>query len=341
VEPSGDAAKEGTACGEYLERLLTSQSIGTHAENGVPFDDDMKYYATDVANDITSDAASEVLCETRIDWGTRSGTVIRGQYDASFVGIDGALYVDDLKYGWKIVEVKENWQLIAYAIGEVIRRNTYFETIVLRIHQPRPHHEDGPTREWKITYEELLAYKEQIEVRMEQRVAGGLSLVTGPHCQYCSAVATACPAISKAFYHSVDVVHEFLQDDITNDELSAQLQLIDRVADIMKIKKSSLEDLAIHKIKNGEIIPNYVSDSKMSDRKWKKEISPDLISMLTGIDISEKIMLSPAKAEKCGVNKKLVAQMVDRHQLGRKLKYKKHSDAGNAIFGGEDPNVKK
>jgi len=114
---AGEAGKEGTAAGEYLEAMLTGKPIGISASNGVYITDDMKFYLTPIAQDVISRAASPILCEQRIDWQTQSGIWIRGRYDMAFVDKQGRLCIEDLKYGWGIVEVKENWQLIGYAIG--------------------------------------------------------------------------------------------------------------------------------------------------------------------------------------------------------------------------------
>lgn len=332
------AAKEGTAAGEYLRALLERRPPGTHASNGVAFDDDMLFYLLPIANEIDQLAASEVLCEQRIDWMTRSGILIAGQYDASYVGKDGALYVDDLKYGFGVVEVKPNWQLLGYAIGEALRRQQAFEKIVLRIHQPRAHHEDGTTRAWVLTWEELLEYKEQIESRMADIAAGLKDLVTSEKCKYCPAAASACPAISKAFHHGIDVIHHFLQDDISEKELSRQLDLIGRVNDVLKIKKDSLEQLAVSRIKGGKIIPGYLTEASYGDRKWKSGITADVVKALTGKRIVKEEMLSPAQAEKAGVHKEFVNALVDRHFIGQKLKKKDASDLGNRIFGKVAPS---
>jgi len=123
------AAEQGTAAGEYLEKLLTNRPMGSTASNGVYFDDDMKFYTTPIYEDVMSRAADQVLCETRIDWETSSGIMIKGQYDIAFVDKEGRLCIEDLKYGWGIVEVKENWQLLGYAIGEVIKRGKPFQEI--------------------------------------------------------------------------------------------------------------------------------------------------------------------------------------------------------------------
>lgn len=339
-EPPGEAAKEGTACGEMLQCNLEGRDPGTHATNGVMFDSDMKFYTENFANDIRSRAASKVLCEQRCDWQTRSGIMIRGQSDVTYIDASNRLCIDDLKYGWNIVEVKDNWQLLGYAIGEVIRRNIMFEQIVLRIHQPRPHHELGPTREWILSYSELLSYKERIEERMMEIVAGRQDLVTSNHCRYCPA-ATVCPAFNKAFYRGVEVVHEFVQDSIDEKELAFQLDLITRVKEVMKIKEDSLRSLAIARIGGGKVIPGYVTEQNFGHRKWNNKIDPKTIEILTGKNIMKAPeMLSPAQAELAGVPKEFVASFVERPPLGQKLVKKDNSDIGNQIFGTNQPTEK-
>lgn len=334
------SAEEGTAAGEYLERLLTNLDLPTHAKNGVAFSDDMKFYASEIAENIKKKAQSEILCEQKIDWQTRSGIWIKGKYDASYVS-DGKLYIDDLKYGWVHVEVKENWQLLGYAIGEVIRRQQAFDRIVLRIHQPRPHHEDGPTREWEISYEQLLDFKEKIEGRMEKIATGFAELVTSQKCKYCPAAAYACTAFNRAVYTGIDyVLSDFKQDDINEKEISFQLNLLDRASEVLKIKYDSIKQLAVDRIKNGAIVPGYMCESSYGDRTWKSEISPEVIETLTGKKIVETVMLSPAKAEKLGVPKELVKNFVDRKFLGQKLVRKDSTKLAEKFFGKEEPKWK-
>jgi len=330
-EESSDAAREGTAAGELLERILTGQDIGTHARNDYPFDEDMMFYTKPIAQQIIDNAQSEINCEKRIDWQTRSGIWIRGQFDISYIA-NGNLHIEDLKYGWGPVEVFENWQLLGYAIGEVMRRQMFFDKIVMRIHQPRPHHEDGPTRTWTLTYNELLGYKERIEKRTDEIAAGDKTLVTSPKCKYCPA-AVACPAMSKAFYRGVEIVHEFVQDNIDDKELSFQLDLVTRVSELIKIKSDSLKALAVDRLKKGAIIPNYVTEPSYGDRKWQKKVNPEMMQILSGFDLIEKNMMSPAKAEKLGVPKDLVNALVDRHFLGLKIVKRNPNSLGEKIFG--------
>lgn len=335
--PGGDAAKEGTAAGEYLQSLLENKSIGLTASNGVYIDEDMKFYLEPIAKDIYRRTTTQVLCETRIDWQTRSGFIIKGQYDIAFVDHHGRLCIEDLKYGWGIVDVKENWQLIAYAIGEVIRRGQAFPEISLKIHQPRPHHEEGSTREYIMSYNELLEYKEKIEVRMQELADGLKTLTTSKHCKYCSGAAEACPAFSRLFYRALEISTEFFQDSLTEEEISRQLDQIKRAEEVIKIKSDSLVELGVSRIKKGKIIPGYIQVDKFGYRTWKKNVTPEALNLMTGFDVIEKTVMSPAKAEKLGISKELVKQLTECKLTGVKLEKKDSSDVGNKIFGTNNP----
>jgi hypothetical protein len=329
------AAEEGTAAGEYLQYLLENNMMeptATHAKNGVRFDDDIKFFMREQAEMIRERAqGNNIRCEQRIDWKSRSGILISGSYDVGYA-VDDTLYIDDLKYGWGIVEVKGNWQLLGYAIGEVIRRGQAFKKIVLTIRQPRPHHELGPIREWVLTYDDLLQWKEKIDYRLDQIANGDQTLTTSDRCKYCPAGAV-CPALSKAMYKSVEVVNEFIQDNIDDKELSAQLDLLARVTEVLKIRTDSLNALAIDRVKHGRVIPNYITEARYGDRKWKSSVTPQVVEALTGKRITTEQMLSPAQAEKVGIPKQFVAEMVDRHFLGQKLVRKDGSKLGDQIFG--------
>lgn len=335
---TNDAPEEGTAAGEYLQRLLEKKPIGQIAENGIFFNDDIKFFVNPIYEDILNRTVEPVLCETRIDWQTSSGIWIRGQYDAAFVDDKGRLCIEDLKYGWGIVEVEENWQLLGYAIGEVIRRGKAFTEISLKIHQPRPHHEDGPTREWLLTYTELLGYKDKIEKRMQEIVDGNRTLQTSDKCKYCEGAAEACPAFNRLFYRSIEVSTEFLQDYITDEEVARQLDIVKRAEEVLKIKRDSLNNLGTSRIKEGKIIPGYITTNKYSNRVWKKGISPEAIKLMTGKEVMEKSLMSPAKIERLGISKDFINKLTERRLTGVKLEKKDASDLGNKIFGTTNPN---
>jgi len=298
----------------------------------------MDFHLTPIFKDIMSRASDKVLCEQRIDWQTPSDIMIKGQYDISFVNLDGDLCVEDLKYGWGIVEVFENWQLLAYAIGEVIRRGQAFQHIHLTIHQPRPHHEDGESRTWTVTYDELLDYKDRIETRLMDISKGENTLQTNPKCKYCMGAGEACPAFSRLFYRALEVSTEFFQDSINDDELADQLDQIKRAEEVIKIKKDSLFALGSSRIKAGKIIPGYVQVASYGNRAWKKGISPEVLKVMTGKNLIKETFMTPAQAEKMGVPRSLVSGITEKFFKGNKLEKKDSTEVGNKIFGNDNPN---
>ena len=334
--PDSEVAKEGTAFGEMVEYKLTGKKYSTHATNNFPFDNDMEFFSNDIVDEVSSTKqGSPVTCEERVDWQTNSGIWIKGAYDISFAFGD-TLYVDDVKYGWALVNPENNWQLISYAIGIVIQTGKSYDEIVMRIHQPRPHHEDGTTREWRISYAKLLELKEVIENRMTEVAAGIDDLATSTNCRYCPAAAS-CPAVSKAYFRSLEEIHNFVQDDISDAELSFQLDLYKRMQDIFKVRKDSLEALALDRLNNNKLVPNYSIKKSYSNRSWSKGIDADYIKMMTNVDITKVEMLSPAQAEKKGVSKTLVAELTKRFEKGSKLERGDTSELGDKIFG--NPNA--
>lgn len=340
-EEAGQPAKDGTACGELLSEMIRQRTpnpkFGPYATNGVFLDQDMWFYARSTYAEILSGAkGSLVETEERIDWMTQAGVTIRGQFDISY-GVADTLFVEDLKCGWGIVDVKENWQLIGYAIGQCFRLYQKHQwlpkTIVFKIHQPRPYHPDGRIRTWGISFEELMQYKDQIEQRMLAYVNGDKTLQTSQKsCKYCPGL-TSCPAMHKSVYKSVDVALTDWEDKVmSNEDVSFELGLLTRASEMIELKLKSLTQLATHRLGNGQIIPGYAYESELGDRKWHDNVTVDVIKAMSGKDITRTDMLSPNQAEKAGVPRKLVAQLTSRSQKGLKLVKKNVEEEANKIL---------
>lgn len=302
------AAEAGTAAGELLQAMLEQRNIKpqvhTHATNGVRFDEDMFFYLTPIAETLLA-TGFKILCETRIDFMTYSGILLRGQYDISYYDeANRTLYVEDLKYGYGIVNVKENWQLLAYAIGEMARLHREGKVIpefyVFRIHQPRAWTQEGTTRTWSINHTELMKYHGKIEARFSEIAQGCGSLQTGAGCKYCKA-STVCPAFNQAYHNGLDVIlNDWTQDNMSEADIAKQLDLANRAVELAKIRIKSLTQLGVMRIKEGKVIPGKKLEDSYGHRKWKHIVTPESFKHLTGVDITKQTLLSPSDAEKIG-----------------------------------------
>ena len=315
-KPAGEDAANGTAFGELVRHIqMGTNPIPKVASNGVYFDDEMYFHAPIIAKRIPSRATSEI----KVGWKTNSGIIVQGSYDFSY-HTDDTLFVEDVKYGYGIVDVVKNWQLIVYAIGEVIRLNKVFPNIVFKIHQPRPYHEDGDCREWRFTYQELLEYKEEIEKQAMRIARNEKQFVTSDKCKYCPGVAFECVAFNRAFNNAVDVVlNDTLATGITEQEIASQLNVMERIKDIFKIKKDAVEELAKQRIANGKALPGYMVKPVNGHREWKKGVTPESIKAMCGIDITKREVLSPAQAEQAGVPEVLMTHFAQSPIKGQKL----------------------
>ena len=95
--------------------------------------------------------------------------------------------------------------------------------------------------------------------------------------------------------------------------------------------------MAVDRLNNNGLIPYYSIKKSYGNRTWGKGVNAEFIEMMTNIDINQSKMLSPAQAEKKGVNKKLVEQLTKRFEKAPKLERGDTTELGNKIFG--DPNA--
>lgn len=339
AQEEGEPAREGTAIGELLSEMIRQKTnkprIGATATNGFFLSDEMWFYARQTYQDILErSGGAEISTEERIDWMTESGILIRGQYDICYFK-NHTLYIEDLKYGWGLVEVKENWQLLGYAIGKLLQLNRVGidpQRINFTIHQPRPYHEDGQIREWSISVYELLDYMTRINKRLLDFVGGDKTLTTGKSCKYCEGV-TVCPAFNRLFYNSIDVaLTEWREDVMNNDMISKKLDVLQRASEALKIKQDSLKSLAIMRLQANQIVPGYSYEMKYGDRKWKDGVTAEAIKIMTGVDVTKVDMMSPNQAEKAGVNKKITSQLVTKAVKGVDLVKKDITEEAKKIF---------
>lgn len=331
-EPQEDSeqAREGTAFHELLEAKFKGHPFAAAATNMYFFDQDMFYFADKILPMIPENAEAEVEVEYKA-----SNTTIKGHVDYNWEEDGGdTLVVMDIKYGHRVVEVENNWQLIGYALGIMIAKQRSYSKIVMRIIQPRAHHSLGWTRDVSMTNEQALEYYNQLTVAMQNYEAGKFVFQTSDKCRYCAGVGGKCTAFNQAFYNAVDVVkYEPFEDNLTNDQLQYMLGLYDRVKDIFKIKEESLIELAKGRINKGEHIKGYSTEPALGNRKWTANVDPATIKLMTGVDLEKKVMMSPADAEKANIDEEVIKTLTYREQKGFKLIKIDANKQAEQIFG--------
>jgi hypothetical protein len=240
------------------------------------------------------------------------------------------LTIDDFKYGWRLVDPFENWTLIAYAIGWCIRNGASPALIRLRIHQPRPYHPDGPCREWRLSYDELLRYHARIQYRLSHPSD---ELQTSPQCAKCHALA-GCPTARAASMNAIDATSDTaFSDALPNPILAHELDTLRYAEQIIKDRREALEELMTHKIQSGQVIAGYALKQRFANRTWKPGLSGDVLSMVAGVNLRKDGLVTPAEAERRGVSKEGIAALTDRPSIGVKLERIDADREGRKAFG--------
>lgn len=327
---NADDRNEGNAAHWLAEQPDPAACVGKPCpKNGHIITEDMLEHVMTYLDALDPDGAMEV--ET--SWAGASYEV-RGRADhVAFTdtGVDPTmLTVDDFKYGWGIVEPARNWTLLSHAIGWCIRNNTRPDVIRLRIHQPRPYHADGPTREWTCSYDELMGFYSQIDAQLSNPVDtlnSGLEQCAKCHARY------DCPAFDRATYNAIDVSLEPFDDTKPNSVMAQEYALFQRAEKMLKIAREAREELMTHRIKEGQTFAGFALEKRLGQRKFKPGLTGKALSAALGVDLVKDGLVTPAEAERRGVPEEVIAALVDRPTLPSKLKSIDVEAKARAAFG--------
>lgn len=319
-----EARDEGNAAHDLSKMLLEGRPVrvGDKAYNG--------YVITDVMMDHMQEYISRLDCgemEINTSWASHNFDIraradhVKYIPDHSDTGNGEPPYswliVDDLKYGWRLVEPEGNWTLIAHAIGYCIKHGVTPEKITLRIHQPRPYHPLGPVREWSMGYSDLLMYHAQIVTRLSNPTT---DLRTDLDiCAKCPALPT-CPAARQASMNAVDVAALAYDDNLPNHVLEYDLEMLRIAEGTISNRKTALEELITYRIKaGGQVFEHYGLKPRYANTKWRKGFSGKFLSMVTGRDLTADATVTPAEAKRRGVPDDVIASLTERPMIGTKL----------------------
>jgi len=307
--------------------------IGKQASNGVFMTEDMLDAVSEYLDYINKhEPYIPLMQEMEIDTSHQNGDLYRvnGRADNITHTSDNVLFIDDFKHGYRIVEPLMNWTLISHAIGYVLNNPDQEppSRFVFSIIQPRAIHRDGPIRTWEVTREQFYIYWSHLIDELSDLKN---ELNTGDHCKRCPSLVY-CNAATQAGYNALEVSDIVFHEELSNEELSKSMDLLSVAIKRSQNKLEALEGLALHKIKNGEVVENYTPENSLGNKTWLGYVNPALIKSLTGVDISSQKMITPAQAIKNNVPKELVEGLTHRPNRGVKLKRITANEKASKMF---------
>lgn len=189
------------------------------------------------------------------------------------------LDIYDYKFGHRVVDPFECWQLIGYARGVVETRlgGNCPKKIRLTIVQPRVYTPEGPVRRWEMSAGMLYDFTARMHKRAHEAVdANGVPradalATTGPECMDCKA-RHACTAFQAVAAHVVDSSARADLFELPAPQLGAELTYLDAAIDRLKARRSGLAIQAEHLLNAGKRVPGYAMQPGRANLKWTADV---------------------------------------------------------------------
>lgn len=317
-------AGRNTSVGEFIDHK---------APNGVYVTAEMADFAEPFVKDVQSRVGQvDRHIEETVNFQLNPNVFINCRLDlATFDHDTLTLTIDEFKYGWRIVEPVENWQLVAEAIGWVTRYQIAPARIVLNIHQPRPFHDDGPKRSWVFdggwneffgtAYTELLGALATV----------GTDLAAGEHCYKCPNLSD-CPAARKSGYNTIDATGITFNSRLNNDELSAIILTLRHAIKQGQGLLDAYEDLLTNRLKSGQVVSDWFLMPSLANTRFKAGVTPEMLKAISHKDVAVQKLPTPKQAERAGISPLILAAFTERPVTGIKLVHKSADKVASGMF---------
>lgn len=220
------------------------------------------------------------------------------------------LYVWDYKFGHRYVEVFENYQLVAYAVGALsaTRLGDSGAQCVLGVIQPRAFHKDGPCRWWKVRFDALRALVNIASNAAEEALGPNPRTRTGPACRDCRA-RHGCVTLQTAGYSLVEMSGAAQSLELAPEDLGLELATITDAIERLEARRTGLEEQATSLMKHrGARVPGWTLQQGTGRTVWKRPAA-EVIQMgaLFGKNLAKPPeAITPRQAKLAGLDPSLV-----------------------------------
>lgn len=295
------ARDEGTACHWLGERVCLDDEIvtvGDKAPNGIATDADM-FDAAFLYRDTLRGWGLPVYLERPVavpQLPYTAGTPDAFAWDAT----NRIIYLADLKYGYRLVDVWPNWQLLCYMLGiaDWLGQDWRTVTFNLTIVQPRRFHEAGPVRSAIVggSDEQMAVMVEALRIAINEAMAPNAPLLPGPHCRHCPGRAR-CTALQNAVADRVYVDSH----DLTFPQAEQELAYLERHAVLLDAYISGLRAQVEHGLRGGAVSQRYELSRRAGRLAWDAGSADKVrtLARLMGVTVDKPAeLITPTQAVK-------------------------------------------
>lgn len=310
----------------YTNKFTIEELVDRKAPNGVYIGIEMSEYVNEYLSHLNH--AGDIEFDT-----TRAFDNFRVNGRADHISYNAAnrtLRVTDLKYGWSIVDPEMNYTLIWHAYSYMLNLpNDAVQLVEIAIYQPRPNHPDGRLRIWAI---DINTFWKHAKTMFDALNNPSDETRTSNYCNKCPSLSL-CPTARNSFWNAIEYAEMAYSNELPSNELAFELDQIARIKSMINAREHALHEDAKHRLKSGDIIPNYSLEIGQGNRQWHDGMNCETLKIITGVDLSKSTPVTPAEAERRGVSKELVSSLTERPSTGIRLVRVDANKKAQRIFG--------
>ena len=295
TETANDVREDGTACHWLAAESWEGRSVepGVISPNGRPITQEMVRAVADYHALLTSwpvlrdDIHIEQLAPVSAAFpGVSDGTPDAWAYDT----VDDHLYVADLKFGFRPVEVWRNDQMIVYAwslVCQLMQQGHAPQYATLTICQPRCAHRDGATRSWQVSVSELAELAQKLAAAALACYAPNPQCVVGPQCRSCE-VAHVCKSLQAAAGQAVETTYDATPFDLSEQQLGYELAQLLAARTHIDNRIAGLSAQAESLIHKGKRVPAFELGRKVTRWRWREGAEPIIkrLGEMFGVEVT-------------------------------------------------------
>jgi hypothetical protein len=251
------------------------------------------------------------------------------------------IYLWDYKFGYGIVEVFENWQLVDYLAGILEELERLYGQhlddrqikVVFTIVQPRAFHPAGPVRRWHVSSAaNLRGMHNRLEMAADDAMSGFAKATPNPNCMHCEA-RHVCQALQQDAYRSAQISLQGVPLLLSPEATGLELTVLTEAAKRLEARINGLMVQGEAMAREGKTVPGWRLDKKPSREQWTDQKLAAGLARTLGIDIHKPdSLVTPNQARKAGLPDEIVAAVSERAPAKAKFEPVPEWD-GRRMFG--------
>lgn len=305
-EADTEIREDGTACHWLAAEVHAGRfhELGSTSPNGRTLDDSMFDAVDEYLDVLRSWQGVEVYVERSIDcseiYPGMSGTPDAWAYNAT----TNTLYIADLKYGFRFVEVWFNWQLLCYiaSLIALLRLDDRTLTVVATIVQPRSNHRDGPVRTWRVRASDLRPYINDLKHAANAAMLNDPICTPNPHCNDCPA-RHACVALQNSALIALEQSYAGVPLELDAVAAGDELRRLKAAGKRLDARVTGLESQVEGMLRNGVTVPQWGLETTFARTRYRDGMEQAVINLGQYFNVNLAALPKPINV---GAFKKLV-----------------------------------